>query len=185
MKRQHVVITIAVFVFFPAYISARGAGVGRGSAWHAWRIALALPAAAAQQTPGADPHRDRMRTFLVLRIAEALNLPDDKALQLSKVLREAEDKRRTLVAQRHEVERSLQSALDGQGKADPAAMAKLVAQANEIDGQIAAIPEASFRQVQTLLTVEQQARLVLLRPEMQAQIRRNVEQRLQRKPAGP
>jgi hypothetical protein len=120
-----------------------------------------------------------MRTFLVLRIAEALDLPEEKALQISKVLRDAEDKRHTLVAQRREIEHSLHAALDGQAKPDATAVGKLVAQANEIDAQIAMIPENSFHQVQGLLTVDQQARLVLLRPELQAQVRRNVERRLQ------
>lgn len=145
-------------------------------------------AAAAQpppQMPDAAVRRERMRTFLVLRIADALHLPDDKALQISKILRDAEDRRQTLVAQRREVEHGLQSALDGQGKTDPAALGKLVAQANDIDNQIALIPEASFRQVQDLLTVDQQARLVLLRPELQNQIRQNVERRLQRMRMGP
>lgn len=138
------------------------------------------PAAAPPQTPDTAGRRERMRTFLVLRIADALRLPDDKALQISKILREAEDRRQTLVAQRREVERNLQSALDGQGRTDQAALSKLVAQANDIDNQIALIPETSFRQVQELLTVDQQARLVLLRPELQNQIRQNVERRLQR-----
>ena len=139
-----------------------------------------VAAQAQPQPPDAAVRRERMRTFLVLRIADALRLPDDKALQVSKVLRDAEDKRQTLVAQRREVERTLRSALDGPGAGDPAAMGKLVAQANDIDNQIALIPEASFRQVQDLLTVDQQARLVLLRPELQNQIRQNVERRLER-----
>jgi hypothetical protein len=147
-----------------------------------WTVTL-QPAVAAAQTPAPtvtdfEARRSRMRTFLVLRISEALNLPEEKALQISKVLRDAEDKRRTLVSQRREVEHNLQAAVDGQ-KPDQAALTKLIAQANEIDGQIAMIPENSFRQAQGLLTVEQQARLVLLRPELQAQIRRNVERRMQ------
>jgi hypothetical protein len=156
-------------------------------AWRAARRWGADPAAAQPppQTPDVAVRRERMRTFLVLRIADALHLPDDKALQISKILRDAEDRRQTLVAQRREVERNLHGALDGQGKTDQAALGKLIAQANDIDNQIALIPEASFRQVQDLLTVDQQARLVLLRPELQNQIRQNVERRLQRMRMGP
>lgn len=132
------------------------------------------------QTPDAAARRERMRTFLVLRISDALNLPEEKALQISKVLRDAQDKRQALTAQRREVERNLRAALDAPSKSDPTAIAKLVAQANDIDNQIATIPESSFRQVQELLTPEQQARLVLLRPELQNQIQQNVERRLQR-----
>ena len=129
------------------------------------------------QTPDADSRRANMRTFLVLRISEALDLPEDKALQISRILRDAEDKRRDLVGQRRAVERTLRSALEAK-TVDPGAASTLIAQANELDSQIAMIPENSFRQVQGLLTVEQQARLVLLRPELQSQIRRNVERRL-------
>jgi len=135
----------------------------------------------AAQTPEADSRRDRMRTFLVLRISEALDLPEDKALQISKVLRAAEEKRRALVDQRREVEQKLRDALEQTSNWDPAAFTKLIAEANDLDGKIALIPESSFRQVQDLLTVEQQARLVLLRPELQAQIRRNMARRMNEK----
>ncbi len=151
-----------------------------GAARGVWRWGSAPAVAQPPQTPDAAGRRERMRTFLVLRISDALNLPEEKALQISKVLRDAQDKRQALTAQRREVERSLRTALDAPATSDPTAIAKLVAQANDIDSQIAMIPESSFRQVQELLTPEQQARLVLLRPELQNQIQQNVERRLQR-----
>jgi hypothetical protein len=126
--------------------------------------------------------RDRMRTFLVLRITEVLELPDAKALEISKVLRDAEEKRSALRTERREVERQLRSALEQSGAGDTSALAPLIAKANDLDAQISMIPETSFRQVQELLTVEQQARLVLLRPELQAQLRRNVQRRLHERP---
>lgn len=144
--------------------------------------AFTLARAAVAQTPEPDARRDRMRTFLVLRISEALDLSDDKALQISKVLRDAEAKRRELVTERREVERKLRSGLEQPGQPDAAALPPLIAQANELDGKIAMIPETSFRQVQGLLTVDQQARLVLLRPELQAQIKRNLQRRMHDKP---
>ncbi len=166
-------------------IPANGEGSGRGSGAPGWSLSLGASPAMAQ-TPDDDSRRDRMRTFLVLRISEALDLPEEKALQISKVLRDGDDKRRDLVAQRREVERSLRSAIERPGKQDAEAISKLIVQGNEIDSQIAMIPEASFRQVQGLLTVEQQARLVLLRPELKAQIRRSVERRLRERGArGP
>jgi hypothetical protein len=142
---------------------------------------LTVARGVAAETPDPDSRRDRMRTFLVLRISEALDLPDDKALQISKVLREAEAKRRELVAERRDVEQKLRSVLERAGQADAAQLPALIARANELDAQIAMIPETSFRQVQGLLTVDQQARLVLLRPELQAQIRRNLQRRMHEK----
>jgi DNA anti-recombination protein RmuC len=140
--------------------------------------ALTVARGATAETPEPDGRRDRMRTFLVLRISEALDLPDDKALQISKVLRAAETKRSELVTERRDVERQLRSALEQSGTADSAQLPALIAQANELDGQIAMIPETSFREVQEVLTVDQQARLVLLRPELQAQIKRSVQRRM-------
>ena len=142
---------------------------------------LAVATSIAAQTP-TESGRDRMRMFLVLRISEALDLPEEKALQISRVLRDAEEKRRDLKQERRQIEGQLRSALENTGKWDAAGFAKLIARANELDSQIAMIPETSFRQVQDLLTVEQQARLVLLRPELQEQIRRNVERRLRERP---
>lgn len=173
MKWKRIIAIAILLASNPLTIS--GADARRRS--HAWLLEWGPRPAIAQQTPEADSGRSRMRTFLVLRISEALELPDEKALQISKVLRDTDDKRRALVAQRRDVERNLRSALQQKGT-DPTAIVKLVAQANDLDSQIAMLPESSFRQVQELLTPEQQARLVLLRPELQAQIRRNVERRL-------
>lgn len=181
MKLARTALIVALLVPVPMRFSAIGGARPSGWRWGADPAAAQVP----PQTPDIEIRRGRMRTFLVLRITDALNLPEEKALQISKVLRDAEGKRQALVAQRREVGRNLQSALDGQGKADQAALEKLVARANDIDNQIALIPETSFRQVQDLLTVEQQARLVLLRPELQNQIRQNVERRLQRSRMAP
>ena len=173
MKWNRIIAIAILLVSDPLTIN--GADAGRRS--RTGLLEWGPRAASAQQTPEADAGRSRMRTFLVLRISEALELPDEKALQISKILRDTDDKRRALVAQRRDVERNLRTDLQQKGT-DPNAIAKLVAQANELDSQIAMLPESSFRQVQELLTPEQQARLVLLRPELQAQIRRNVERRL-------
>jgi hypothetical protein len=142
---------------------------------------VAVAAAAIAQPRDVDSRRDRMRTFLVLRISEALDLPEGKALEISKILREAEDRRRDLVSQRRDVERALRVALERTSESDATSLPALIAQANELDQQIAMIPETSFKAVQGILSVDQQARLVLLRPELQAQIRRNVERRLRAK----
>jgi hypothetical protein len=124
-----------------------------------------------------EARRDRMRTFLVLRISEALDLPETKSLEISKILRDAEAKRQELLTQRRDVERQLREAMGGGGAPD-ATLTPFIAQANELDGQIAMIAENSFRQVQDVLSVEQRAQLVLLRPELQSQIRRNVQRRM-------
>jgi hypothetical protein len=133
--------------------------------------------------PEGGRRRERMRTFLVFWIADALDLSEEKALQVSKVLRDSEGRRRQLIDERRGVERALQAALD-QTPPDSSALGTLITQANDIDARVAMMPENTFAEVQALLTIEQQARLVLLRRELQGQIRRNVERRL-RESRGP
>jgi hypothetical protein len=147
-------------------------------------LLLLVPLIANAQTTETEARRDRMRTFLVVRLADALDLSDEKALEVSKVLRAADQQRRDLVTQRRALERRMRPLLD-QPAANQAEIAALVEQTNKIDGDIAMLPENSFRRIESLLTVEQQGRLVLLRPEIQGQIRRNVARRLRERRGGP
>lgn len=147
-------------------------------------LLLLAPALAAAQTPGPTTRRARARTFLVLRLAEELKLPDEKALQLRAIMQRSDDRRRELRGQRGEVEKQLKAALE-KSPPDEAAMAKLIAQANDIDQQISLIPDQSLREMQKILTVEQQARLVLFRPELQNEIRRAWRQRMKDGPRRP
>jgi len=138
------------------------------------------PSPAAAQPPEGRG-RDRARTFLVLRLADALNLSDEKALQISSILRQNDELRRQLRQQRAELETKIHTTLDTK-PIDDAALAKLVASANDVDHQLALLPEKSFQDAQKILTVEQQAKLVLFRPELQNQVRRAIRRRFQ---AGP
>jgi hypothetical protein len=139
-------------------------------------VLLLIPAISLAQGKGGSP-RDRARTFLVVRIADALDLSDEEALKVSGILRGAEERRKALLGERQEVERQLQAALD-KGDRDPTALSKLIEQANAIDDKLAMIPEQSIREVQKLLTPEKQARLVLFRPELRNEIQQRVRQGL-------
>jgi hypothetical protein len=146
-----------------------------------------LLAASAQAQRGPEQRRGRARTFLVLQIADALDLSDEKALQVSRILRESEGRRQDLNAERKRVERELRKALDGDDTAK-AQLGKLIARANEIDEKLALVPERSVREVQAILMTEEQAKLVLFRPELKGQVRRELRQRLRggrEAPAGP
>jgi len=158
-------------------------------------IACSLLLSSLQPSPGAaqPPEgrgRDRARTFLVLRLADALNLSDEKALQISSILRQNDELRQQLRQQRGEIETKIHTALDSK-PVDEAALAKLVASANDIDHQLALLPEKSFQDAQKILTVEQQAKLILFRPELQNQVRRAIRRRFQggpgrgQQPGGP
>ena len=144
-----------------------------------WLFALALlvPGLAAAQPSSSTPSRDRARTFLVLRLADELGLSDEKALQVSGIMRRGQDKRRELATQRDEVEKQLRAALD-KSPPDEAALTKLIAQANDIDQQSAEILESTFKEIQKSLTVEQQAKLVLFRPELRKQVRGALRNRM-------
>ena len=144
-------------------------------------LALILPplAAAAQPTEGplADaPRREHARTFLVLRIVDALNLNDQDALKVSTTVRQSDERRQQLVKQRQALEEQLRTAL-AKRSPDPAGLGKLVSEGNDIDQKIALIPEDTFRELQKVLTVEQQAKLMLFRRELQGEIRRAMQAR--------
>lgn len=128
--------------------------------------------------PLAGHQRDRARTFLVVRLAEALDLSDDKALQLSAIIRKSDEQRVQLRQQRSDAETKLRDGLT-KTPVDQAAMSKLITEVNDIDQRLALLPEQSFRETQKILTVEQQAKLVLVRPELQNQIRRAVRRRFE------
>lgn len=137
-----------------------------------------LPCIALAQTPGPRPEgprgegpwRERARMFLVLRIADALKLNDADALKVSNVIRQSDEHRQELVKQRQALEDKLREASAKQPQ-DPAELTKLISQGNEIDQKLALVPEDSFHELQKILTVDQQARLMLFRRQLQGEIR--------------
>lgn len=143
-------------------------------------LAVAMLARAAHAQPATGtaeaPRRERARTFLVLRIVDALNLNDQDALKVSAIVRQADEHRQQLVKQRQAVEDQLRTALVKKTP-DSTALGKLVSEGNDIDQKIALVPEDTFRDLQKVLTVEQQATLMLFRRELQGEIRRAVQGR--------
>ncbi len=139
-------------------------------------LALALPAARVSAQPQEAPGRDRARMFLVLRIADALKLNEQEALKVSEVVRRSDDHRSELAQQRQGIEDKLREALAKQ-PADTAQLTALISQCNDIDQKLALVPEESFRELQKVLTVEQQAKLMLFRRELQGEIRRAMQGR--------
>ena len=142
-------------------------------------LSLLAPAWAVAQPPLGPRGHDRVRTFLVLRLTEELNLSDEKALQVSRIIRESDDQRRALRENRTALEGKLRDAVKA-ASPDAGEMQQLITQANEIDEKLAMVPEQSIREMQKLLTLEQQAKLALFRPELQQQIRSAVRRRLRR-----
>jgi len=141
-------------------------------------LALLAPAAHAQSAAGTPetPRRERARTFLVLRIVDALNLNDQDALKVSAIVRQSDEQRQQLVKQRQALEDQLRKAL-AKKPSDPTELGKLVSEGNDIDQKIALVPEDTFHELQKVLTVEQQAKLILFRRELQGEIRRAVQGR--------
>ena len=140
-------------------------------------MALALLAAARVQAASAAPAQDRARTYLMMRLVDALDLPDDKALALRAIFRKADERRVALVAKRQSIDKQLRAALSRPDK-DQAELEKLVTEATTVDRDLASVAEDSFREAQQGLTVEQQAKLLLLRRELQGQVREAVRRRL-------
>jgi hypothetical protein len=137
---------------------------------------VALPAVAQQPTPHSGRHRERARTFLVVRIADALKLNDQDALKVAAVVRASDEHRQDLQRQREALEARLRSALKKPESATD--LTQLISQGNDLDQQLALVPENTFHELQTLLTVEQQAKLLLLRRDLQGEVQRAMYRRL-------
>lgn len=135
-----------------------------------------IPLRIAAQAPPDGPWRDRARTFLVLRIADALKLDEQAALKVSQIIRQSDDRRQGLAQERRTLEQKLREALAKQPP-DTAALTKLINEGNEIDQKLAMVPEQSFHELQKILTVEQQAKLMLFRRELQTEIRHALQNR--------
>ena len=114
--------------------------------------------------PGKDPD-SKGRLFLTLRIADELDLTDEKALAVGRALKQVEDRRDELRDKRRELDKQIHDAL-AQKKPDDAALSKLIDQTVELDRQRAKAMEDSFTSLKKILTVQEQAKLVLLRGRM-------------------
>jgi hypothetical protein len=147
-------------------------------------LTLGLLLGAAAQAASPAPAQDRARTYLMMRLVDALDLPDDKALALRTIFRKADERRVELVAKRQAIDKQLRAALSRPDK-NQAELEQLVAQATAVDRDLASVAEDSFRDAQQGLSVEQQAKLVLLRRELQGQVRDAVRRRLGQRSAKP
>jgi uncharacterized membrane protein len=139
-------------------------------------LGLGLWAATVDAAP-PEPARDRARTYLMLRLVDGLNLPDDRALALRTIFRKADERRIELIARRQALDKKVRAALARPGK-DQAELTRLVAETNDVDRELAAVAEDSFAEAQKSLTVEQQAKLLLVRRELQGQVREAMRRRL-------
>ena len=139
-------------------------------------LGLGVWAGTAHAAP-PEPARDRARTYLMMRLVDGLNLPDDKALALRGIFRKADERRVELTAKRQALDKKLRAMLAKPDK-DTAELTHLVAETNDVDRQLASVAEESFAEAQKGLTVEQQAKLLLLRRELQGQVREAMRRRL-------
>lgn len=112
---------------------------------------------------------DRVRTLLVLRIAEELDLSDEKALQISRILKKGQERRDALRDQREALAPQLSAAIEA---ADEDAITKLVADARELDRKMMLVAIDNFADMDSLLSVVERGKLTLLLPEMRKQLRR-------------
>jgi len=145
-------------------------------------IAFALLLAATLGATSAPPARDRAHTYLMLRVVDALDLTDDKALQMRDILRRADARRLALTSQRDTLDAKLRTALNA-APIDSTALSRLVADTHDVQSQLASLPEATFDEAQKFLTVEQQAKLLLFRRELQGEVRQAIRRRATSGPA--
>jgi hypothetical protein len=144
----------------------------RASALLACLLAVSA-VAATEPTPG----RDRARTYLMLRVVDALDLSDEKALQMRDILRRADDRRLELTSKRDTLDSKLRAALAAKPAVDAPALGQLVTDAHTVQRELASLPEHTFAEAQKILTVEQQAKLLLFRRDLQGEVRQAIRRR--------
>jgi hypothetical protein len=76
----------------------------------------------------------------------------------------------------------LRSALDAK-PLDSVALSQLVADTHDVQSQLASLPETTFDEAQKILTVEQQAKLLLFRRDLQGEVRQAIRRRATSGPA--
>lgn len=118
---------------------------------------------------GGRDRGDRARTFLVLRIAEALDLSDEKALEVSGIFKASSARRKELEAERTALAPGLRASIDAK---DETQIQALVDKAREIDRKLVLLVPETFEKVESSLTVVQRGEFSLLLPEMRRQLRR-------------
>ena len=141
-------------------------------------LACTLAATLVVSAAGADvsPERDRARTYLMLRVVDALNLTDEKALEMRGILRRADERRIELTQKRDTLEAKLRTAL-AQSPVDEPGLSRLVNDAHAVQRELAALPEHTFAEAQKILSVEQQAKLLLFRRDLQGEVRQAIRRR--------
>ena len=139
-------------------------------------IALVLLLAATLGATSAPPARDRAHTYLMLRVVDALDLTDDKALQMRDILRRADDRRVDLMKKRDTLETKLRAAL-AQKPLDDGSLGHLVSDAHAVQRELAGLPEHTFGEAQKILSVEQQAKFLLFRRDLQGEVRQAIRRR--------
>ena len=142
-------------------------------------LAFACLLACARLATAADapsPGRDRARSFLMLRVVDALKLSDEKALQMRDILRRADEHRLELTKQRDGLDAKLRATL-AQTPADTGALTTLIADAHAVQRELADLPEHTFGETQKILTVEQQAKFLLFRRDLQGEVRQALRRR--------
>jgi len=135
---------------------------------------LLLPTMASATPESA---RERAHGFLLQRLVAALGLSQETASAVRAVFEQAEERRTELIASRARLDHHLRDLLARQ-QSDARELEAAIREASGIDRSLAEITEDSFRDTQALLTREQQAKLLLLRYELQGEIHDVVRSRL-------
>ena len=134
---------------------------------------LAVTCLAAAPDPAA---RDRAHGYLMRRVTDTLGLSDDAARRMRDVLERADARRQELTSRRDSLEASLRTAV-ATSPVDARALGRLVADAHGVQVELAALPAKTFDEARAILTVEQQARLLLLRRDLQGEVRQAIRRR--------
>jgi hypothetical protein len=128
--------------------------------------------------------QEEMRATRLLLLTQALGLGESAAIKLSTKLRPIDEEEEALHRKRHEIVRDLDKQLSKK-KPRERALKSSIAKMEEIHRKLKALDQKRRAVFKSVLTVRQQAELILIAPRIEHRLRRMAEQARRGGPPGP
>ena len=120
--------------------------------------------------------RERIRTVRLMRLVETLELDNQKAIEVNKVMTQYEDKQRDLAVKRREAIEKLEHEVRAQSP-NEASLKKYIAEVLVLEEDFAKIRASEFQDVSKMLNPVQQGKFIVFRHNFSRAVGDAVRQR--------
>jgi len=128
--------------------------------------------------------QEELRAARLLLLTQALGLDEASAIKLAATLRPIDEEAEALNRKRHEIARDLEKTLSKR-KPRERALKSSVDKMEEIRNKLQALDDKRHAVLKSVLTVRQQAELILIAPRIEHRLRQMAEQARRGGPPGP